>query len=179
MANAQYLCSLPSQNTVGSEYRPLKYQTFQSFDFKCFSIQMVSLCAVYCTRLTIWIPDQYTIKPRWHQFSRYSNGWAVHYSNVIQIPDHLASNLFATIWIKLYQYSDPHCLSPMLKIKTNLSDSQVLQECLPWSASASPVLQARQQVEQAEAGNRFQPKLQHQPRLPVQPQRRKSPLHCR
>ena len=36
-------------------------------------------------------------KTRWLPFVRYSNGWAFRYSNGIWKPDHLASNLFATI----------------------------------------------------------------------------------
>ena len=38
-------------------------------------------------------------KSRWRLFVRYSNGWAVRYSNGNWKPDHLASNLFSTIWI--------------------------------------------------------------------------------
>ena len=37
---------------------------------------------------------------RWGPFARYSNGWAVQYSNGNQKPDHWASNLFSTIQIQ-------------------------------------------------------------------------------
>ena len=38
-------------------------------------------------------------KTRWHPFVQYSHSWAFRYSNGIQKPDHLASDLFSTIWI--------------------------------------------------------------------------------
>ena len=38
-------------------------------------------------------------KSRWWPFVQYLNGLALQYSNGIQKPDHLASNLFSTIWI--------------------------------------------------------------------------------
>ena len=56
-------------------------------------------------------PSHFTIKRfnPWHtspenclQFVPCSNGWAVWYSNEIWILDHLASNLFSTIWIPDY-----------------------------------------------------------------------------
>ena len=67
-----------------------EYQTFWSLDFKWFGFSNGwSIGYVLCTRPTIRILDQYIIT-RWCQFVRYSNG--------IRKQDHLASNLFSTIW---------------------------------------------------------------------------------
>ena len=59
-------------------------------DFKWFGIQMVRL----------WIMS-YVLDPPFKYYVpvRLSSGWAVWYSNGIWKPDHLASNLFLTIWI--------------------------------------------------------------------------------
>ena len=76
------------------------------------------MCYVLCTRPTIvskvhvglkqecsslataiWIPDPINKKTKWGTDVQYLNGWAVRYSKGIQILDHLASNLFSTIWI--------------------------------------------------------------------------------
>ena len=49
-----------------------------------------------------YILDQVLKKTRWRLFDRYSNGWAVQYSNCTQpLLDNLNTRL---IW-----YSDPHC----------------------------------------------------------------------
>ena len=77
------------------EYRipeTCEYQTFWSSDFKWFGIQMIGLCAKSYVLVSNTIPVHE--KTRWCPFVRYSNGMAG-----IQIPDHLMSNLFWTIWI--------------------------------------------------------------------------------
>ena len=72
--------------------------------------QMVGLCAMSLALDRPFQTRPVHKKTRWHPFVNYSNSWAFWYFNSIQIPDHLASNLFSTIWTQTRWYSDPHCI---------------------------------------------------------------------